>query len=459
MRRRALAAIVGSLVLAACSDQSQQSPTEPKKEPGPSFIVALPFDCSTSPWVLGSLPAIFPGGKGKTLLSSAQEKINAIIKACQGGKLKDAQAKAMFFDDWMFKKFQSKLLTTNPTLNTDVGTLFIDVLNGVGLNTSTVSPDFVTSDAGTGVYTGDDIEVTSALGFARLQVPAGGFGDEETLLIIDKLPNNTELRTPPGQVREQFPPFYDFDAINASNNHVLESGFSAHVEMCLYNDIVYPPGIGIGHNPVFGAPGYPFEILEPAGTTLGCGVEELGSFNPGGLQGMATSAWLAAKRGMTALFLPQPLRAATLVVGGSIAGKAGSLSPFGVVDGTAFEFTQTGDPTGQTFTENFTLEWSFCTKGCFTVYPEVRVINADGSGISGVPVTVTLDPVGNSPGTFQTGEGESTTSVFTDSETGTALFDDLQITAPGTYRLRFSIPGRVGSLVSGEFTVIEITEE
>jgi hypothetical protein len=460
MRRLALAAVVGSLVLAACTDESKQAPTEPAGVSQPSFAVDLTLQpCATTTWLntqLALAQNIFPGGKGKTLLSSANEKLTDIYNLCKQNK-RSAIAKAVAFDDWMFKKFQAKLLTTNSNLGPDVLTLFINVLNGVGINTSTVTPDLVTGDAGTGVFLCDPLcpttptTVFTTFFFAALQIPVGGFS-ETTLLIIDKKPDNTKLKNAQGF--SQFPPFYDFNALNASNQHVLNTGKFAHVEMCLYFPIEYPPDIAIGHNPVFGAPGYPFEVLpsDDANALLGCGTE-LTSVNPGGLQGLAVSAWRAAKRGLTAVFLPQTLRAATLAVGGtgSKSGSAGSLSPFGIVAATSLEFTQTGDPTGQTFTANSNLAWQFCTKGCFAVYPGVRVVNADGTGVGGVEITVTLVPVGNSSGTLTTGEGGST--VFTDSESGIAVFYDLGITDPGTYKLKFSITGSSISLTSGSFTV------
>jgi hypothetical protein len=455
MRRLALAAVVGSLVLAACSDQSKQAPTEPGGLSQPSFTALTSQPCATTAWLSTQLALagnIFPGGKGKTLLSSANEKLTEIYTLCNQNK-QSAIAKAISFDDWMFKKFQAKLMTTNSNLGPDVLALFVNVLDGVGINTSTVTPDLVTSDAGTGVYTGDETTVITTFGFAGLVVPAGGFGTQTTLLIIDKQPNNTRLKSAQG--RSQFPPFYDFNALNASNQHVLNPTKFAHVEMCLYSPevVTYPPDIAIGHNPVFGAPGYPFEVLPPDNFFLLDCAGEIGAINPGGLQGLAVSAWQAAKRGMTAVFLPQPLSAATLALCcGSVAGKTSSLSPFGIVAPAILDFTPNGNPTGQSFFENDNLTWQYsCGGDACSAVPTVRLVDLQGAGIGDVPITVTLVPVGNSPGTLVTGEGGAT--VFTDSESGIAAFYFLSITDPGTYKLRFSAPGKVAPLTSGEFTV------
>ena len=321
----------------------------------------------------------------------------------------------------------------------------------------------MTGDAGTGVFLCDPncpttpTTVFTTFFYAGLQIPGNAFS-ETTLLIIDKQPDNTRLKSAQG--RSQFPPFYDFDALNASKQHVLNPGKLAHVEMCLYDDITYPSDIAVGHNPVFGAPGYPFEVLPDDGIILltGCQPEGLTLVNPGGLQGMAVSAWQAAKRSMTAVFLPQTLQATTLAVGGtgSKGGSAGSLSPFGIVAPAVLDFTPNGNPTGQSFFEFSNLDWTYdCGGDSCTAYPTVKLIDALGDGIGDVPITVTLIPVNGAPGTFTPGGEGSMTTVNTDDseDVGVARFDQLRITAAGTYKLRFSAPGKVAPLTSGEFTV------
>jgi hypothetical protein len=444
MRRLALAAVLGALVLTACNDQSKETPTEPT----PSFKVApVPYDCSTSPWVLNSLAAIFPGGKGKTLLSSAQDKINAIILSCQSGKLADAQKKAMYFDDWMFKKFQANLLITSTSTPDDVFNLFIAVLQGVGIDTSFIKPDLVTSDAGTGVFEpGVETTVFTALYFAALRVPSNGF-DETTLLIVDKLPNNTHLNN--AQAFVQFPPFYDFNAVNASNQHVLSNNQLAHVEMCFY-PTDYPPGVAIGHNPVFGAPGYPFEVLPSDELHLldACvGIPPVITLvTPSGLQGLAVSAWQAAKQSMSAILLPQPLSAATLVCcTGSAAGKTSSLSPFGIVAPSNLSFVTA--PLSTEFVGN-----DLCggEGGC-----EVQVLDSNGFPLTtSTEVTLTLNKFGNSTGNLV---GGTTASTFQFSSGEGAPFDGpatffVSVDAPGTYSLTASAPG-AKSVTSAQFTV------
>ena len=65
---------------------------------------------------------------------------------------------------------------------------------------------------------------------------------------------------------------YDYNAINSTNTHVLQPGKTANIAFCLViiggpetpgNGYPDPANWRIGHNPVVGAPGFPFEILEP----------------------------------------------------------------------------------------------------------------------------------------------------------------------------------------------------
>jgi hypothetical protein len=321
----------------------------------------------------------------------------------------------------------------------------------------------VNSDAGTGVFQpGVETTVFTALFLAALNVPANGFS-ETTLLILEKLPNNTHLNTN-GQAFQQFPPFYDFNAINGSHQHVLNTGTFAHVEMCLYqlDATDYPPGFAIGHNPVFGAPGYPFEVLQDDGIHFldACnGLPPSSLSIRSGFKSLALFAWRSAKQTASTILLPQTLQAAVAVVGssGSASGKTSSLSPFGIVAATSLGFTEDGNPTDSTFNAGFQMIMDSCSDGC-DAWPAVKLMNADGSGIGGVPITVSLIKVGNSPGEFTSGgEGGSTTVETTDVESGVAVFDNLVITEPGTYKLKFTAPSNA-SVTSGEFTVVEPTD-
>jgi hypothetical protein len=110
----------------------------------------------------------------------------------------------------------------------------------------------------------------------------------------------------------------------------------------------------IGHNPVSGAPGFPFEILDPASAEeyasleLNCPVQGNGGGGTsvsgldrrGSLENLALGAWNAAAqygRTVTDAILPEPLYAATMIAGTGLGGRTSSFSPFGVVDAASGE--------------------------------------------------------------------------------------------------------------------------
>jgi hypothetical protein len=174
------------------------------------------------------------------------------------------------------------------------------------------------------------------------------------------------------------------------------------------------------------------------------------------LEGLALSAWHKASgyvRPLANVFLPQELHATTL--GGLGLGVGGrGISTFGGVDDVVLESTFNGDPGGQTFTENSTITWQVCTKGCSgDLFPRVRLADFFGSGVSEADVNVTLVQVDGS-GQLTDGEGGTPGPVTTDGS-GEAVFDDLRITQAGTYQLKFTTRGNTISLLTGEFTVEE----
>jgi hypothetical protein len=338
MPRMTFFVLLAALGLSACSDQTQKTPTEPPSA-APSFKTGgppAPYDCSTTGWLLSDLSAVFPGGKS-SLLSSAKDKIGQITTLCKQGNLAGAQTKAFFFLDWMLKKYRQGLLKPNvPQQTSDLGN---SVLQGVGIGT-TFPPDLVTSDFGTGVIPepipGQITPGTTVLtgsGFADLFIPDGAADhpvfDHATLLVIKKLSDGTTLNVPPGQINAQFPPYYDYNAINSNNQHFLNGSYLAVVDVCTYANIDYPFDIQFGHNPVDGT----FEILplDFSQNNVACS-EELGSANPGGLQGMAVLAWRAAKHNLASVLLPNELHAASTLQTVKLGGQTHSLSPFGVVE-------------------------------------------------------------------------------------------------------------------------------
>lgn len=453
MRRLAFAAVCGTLLLAACSDQ-QQSPTEPAA-PAPDFnigscrLVRFPIVN-----VSGLIAQVFPKGRLRTEALLRAAAVALLWDTCHPAA---ARKVAVDFVNWI------DLNAPGTAPAGKVLELKIAVLNGVEIPAS--APAGSPADFGVGTYDPSNPNKTlvkTNSGTALVELEPGSF-NELTTIVVSRKSDGFTLTNFGGN---QFPPYFDYDAINASGNHVLNTGHPAIVAFCLLNsDIVtYPANRRIGHNPVAGAPGFPFEMLDPVdlvegrpdlAAALNCGnlaptPGSIGFFG-NGLPGFATAAWHTTGRYLgpiaQAVFLPQPLEATALTtLPPPIGGHASSLSPFGVVEVSTSEIELwAGDPAGKEFTVGEPLD--SCNDGCF---PEFRVLNGGVPVTTSSALTVTLVPadagsVGDLSGT--TTKSTSTTSPYT------ARFDDLIVSAPGSYRLVVSAPGAKLD-TTGAFTVL-----
>jgi hypothetical protein len=341
MRHLTFAAVCGMLVLAACSDQT---PTEPATPPPEELISSTCRPSTHFPIVKvsGLILKVFPRGK---LQLEALARAGAVALYWETCRKTAAQNGAVAFVNFMGAN-SSRLIGTQLQRNTLINLM----LSGVGLpfTVPTDSPrDF-------GIGTFDPASTTNTLiktnsSSALLELEPGSF-DELTFIFIARKSDDFVLTDFDGN---QFPPYFDYDAVNASGNHVLEDDKTAIVAFCLLDTEVqpYPESRRIGHNPVAGAPGFPFEILEAVDLAaerpdllreLQCGefapnTALLGGFGEG-LPALANAAWKTARHYLEpaarALFLPEALHAASLALIKlpPPAGRTPSLSPFGVVE-------------------------------------------------------------------------------------------------------------------------------
>jgi hypothetical protein len=462
MRRLTLAAASVAIVLAACSDQNRETPTGPTNQPLLSAKAAtgscqVPFPLTA---LTTKTAAMFSDA---SVRNAAKAKIQSIQKQCAKGKVGNAQHEALTFVDWMLKKYgQSTLPQGTAVRFADLmSTLFV----AVGLQLGDIDPGIFGPRGAVGVFIpGEDFDLRNGDGTAAIHLDGDAF-DEPTLITIIPLPDNPQLET---NGEEQFAPFWDYNAANASNEHNLNPGSFAIIGFCI--DDAVQGGIEnpqIGHNPLAGG----FEILEAASNGeyqdlgLSCptqlndpGEGFIGLDFGGGLKAFARSVWKTgahyARPLAETIFMPEQLHAIMLGQGG-LAGRGSNISPFGEVDAGESDnqlgINFNGDPAGRSFEAGAPITWQFCTKGCSgPLYPSALVTTEDGeTPVPGVQVHVTLVPVDESGGEF--GEG-STVTATTDSY-GVAIFDDLTITEEGTYQLRFSAAGTDGPVDSGEFEV------
>jgi hypothetical protein len=358
MRRLSIAALSAAVILSACSER-RQTPTEPgtalasaKKSAEGSCLSPFPLGFTTLPDGADLQVLVGQMFAGSPNLNAANAKLRSIASQCDKGKVGNARHEASTFVDWMVKKYGQGGLADAGALA--LGGLIADVFIAVGGQFGGIDPGVFGPRGGVGVFTpGEDFHLTNQNGTAAIHIPSDGFS-ELTLITIIPLPDSPgQLNTGEGGP-DQFPPFYDINAANASGNHVLEEGSEADIGFCpshaVLDQIAEQDGDPqIGHNPVFGAPNYPFEILNEISTIeyadlvafgLTCATP-VNAFegstlrNGGGLGDIALFAWHRYARPLAeSIFLPTPLHAATLGHLG-LGGAGRSISPFGVVDASS----------------------------------------------------------------------------------------------------------------------------
>jgi len=144
-----------------------------------------------------------------------------------------------------------------------------------------------------------------------------------------------------------------------------------------------------------------------------------------------------------------PERAEAAVLGSCcLGGSTTKFSPWAAVDpesGNDLSFTEdpsNNDPIAGNYFKGVTLD--VCGDGC---YPAVEMLDGETPVGAGTNVTVSLIQTGGTGGVLS---GTLTRPI--DSESEEAVFDDLTISAPGTYKLMFTAPG-ARPLTSAEFHV------
>lgn len=467
MRSRLLLAFAaGTLILAGCSDQT---PTEPTGPPAENFGTS----CSVTPFPLlalaNQIKAIYPGTQRAQVLLRAEALLRAgAIKVLWDTCHPAAARKVAFaFIDWLNRH-------TPVGKEDQVKALILAILRGIGEVTAPES----SGDFGVGFFdpaTQGNTLVKTVNGRALVQLPQGSFL-EPTVITISRKADNFQLSNFDGR---QFPPKYDYNAINASNQHVLQGELTAIVGFCLVElepggiDGVYPSGgypenPRIGHNPVTGAPGFPFEVLDEVNLAeegLGEDLNEgfcngstpftprIGPVSSSGVgpSALATAAFRTAARYLGPILMPQPLLAATLdklPPPPPIGGKVRSLSPFAVVEFTRTQVEPFGTDLGAVGAGPYTAGQPLDTCGeCGG--PRYRV--TDGEVPISTPQTdlsVTLIQGEGSTGVLSGDTQEQTSAVAPYA----AQFNDLRISQPGQYQLRVSAPN-VTSYTTGVFTV------
>ncbi len=459
MRRLTLPALLGVLALSACNnDQTAPSTTEPGPE---AFRVPI---CRSPLFPLLPLALkvskVFP--TTDALRATALIRVTVIGVLSTTCKTTQAQQGVGDFVKWMSKQGAAgKLIGTNAQKTDLVNSLYAAVgLAAPNLPPGAFAPN---ADFGNGLFVpGTTLRVQTTSKNAATLIQGDAFTTPTLITVVLRTDKPFSASGP-----RVFGPHYDITASNASGNHYLANG-KALVGFCFPNDSLDPL-----NNPVLAHlaaqdsvhPGG-FETLDPAAITgLGLDCDPYAPPpQPVGFHLGAKVKELAAAA--AAVLLPQELRAAALARAGKggLGGLASSLSPFGATEGPTTnrlefynqDFTPLGGdvPVEHTFDLGAlpTIQWCGGEgEGCVVKYPSVILRDGDGNPIGGVYVHVDLFQVDGNGQFVTSGDGTSMTTVRTESDdspifpVGTALFDDLSITAaPGTYQLKFSVPSMPG---------------
>jgi hypothetical protein len=489
MRKLALTLVSVAVVLSGCSGDGR-APTEPDLRPdaairciAPGFPIKLALE-----QIAGSrsLTGLYPTSRPLPL-ALALARVSEIAALWTVCKTADARSKLAAHTTILLNDYRNGRLIggTSSATATRVTNHINTMWQGVGFPAPT-PPITPTTGAnfGFGFFTpGTPLLVKTGAGGpadGAVFLPGNAF-NEQTLVTILQRPNTPNPFSETGF--DVFPPFYEIIASNASNNHYLNTGAFAVVGFCV-DDVATPifdfedPRIAhIAETDGSHAGG--FEVLEPASTTqydgLGLDCEQflppIGSLLEGGFRRFAARAPQYLQAAVASLVLPSRLEAAVGKTG--LGGLASSLSPFGVTDNGSgslgtLEFIneesgRNGDPTERDFSLQFVdletvapapLEWLRDSESDIVDYPGVVLRDSEGNRLGGAEVTVEMIQVTGDAATLL-GTTTVTTNDDFSSETlgiGEAVFDDLRIDGPGTFKLRFTAPG-AEPLESGTFEV------
>jgi len=428
MRKPLLAALLGTLILAACTEEPSRAPTEPEAR----FDKGVP--CPTTPFPLQTanqqVTALYPAGPRRT---AALAKVFDISKRWSQCKVADPQGKVVAYVSALLADFRaSRLIGGLSTATANLVSDHIDTMfSGVGfLPLNLVLDPSTGTEFGTGFFIpGTPLTVRTNTNNAAVFLGANSFAQPTAITLLLRPPGTNPFD---GTGRVVFPPFYEITASNMSNIHYLSNGATAVVAFCVddevtpINELTDPAiahiAVAEGTNP--GG----FEVLPEAtegqynALNIACSrfsPSEASLFG-GGFKGFATAAPKYLRTVVADLLLPTELEAAAAVGKTGLGGLARSLSPFGVTDRVAGSLSLSR------------LDPEFASEESGTsVTRRVQVLNGENS-------------VPNVPVTFSTTTGTlngNTTQVVTSDADGQAAVSWLLPATPAVFTLTASIPG------------------
>jgi hypothetical protein len=352
------------------------------------------------------------------------------------------------------------------------------LFTGVGLpapSSTPLGPDFGIGTVDPNATTPTRIETEGSTGLIEFEPAAPGQPaafPELTVVSITRRPDGFRLDGFPEE--DQFPPFFDYNASNASNTHKIAAGAVARMAFCLLGSTSfpdgYPDGARIGHNPdpSLGPPAFEIIPADPnvadfAGDLICNNLESTGGSLSRAL-GMGQTAGRFFGPLVRTLFLPKPLMAATVGTKGPLGGLPPSLTPFGVVNATSYFGYEDGEPAwdgGGSF-------WNrrAATPLINSAFP-TYVSTFDLPGVTGGTVPPPFRKArsgwygqvstGNYIGTQLTGDVSGSGGTSTAANSGTFVSPELQVPdVPAGIELRFKTWWEIESVNPSTFDIMSV---
>src|SRR5690349_5963379 len=403
------AAAVGLLAL-ACTDERQESPTEP-----PSAATTAK-SCPSSDPIQSEICALFPPND---LRQSATDFYNNIKTKKGQNRMADAQARAFDLIDFTLKNLKAgKLLDPNgsasPTREQAVVKLTCDVLTYVNLTCGTLSTDALGSNGTSQVVGPAGGLVLTPDKHAGVSIPQGAMPSPGLITITPIDAHAFPARRGPLPTPfDQYLLFRDY-SLSASFTQFTKPVIVGICHLSVGDGDFAPPTQAVDDRLQLAHPNpanpTTIELLaRVAAPFLDCSdfnstsaevppsiVIDLKLLSPSGL----ASAGRTLFRKMAPAFetlLPEPAEAAVL---GSccLGGATTKFSPWAAVDPGEISFfsspdfgTQPFDPGGQSFFTDLPLSWTYSKDGSSffaTAYPAVQVLDGNGNPLSNVDVIV-----------------------------------------------------------------------
>ena len=467
MRRLALAALLSAIVVSGCTDQTKQSPTEPSATPDQSLASCRPVKFPLVK-ATGLIAQVFPANRLRVEALARAAAIAVLWDACKPDLARKGVAS---FIDWMNRNSSALLPGSTTQQNQLIALLF----TGVGLpapSSIPLGPDFGIGTVDPSATSPTKIETQGNTGLIEFQPAAPGRPaafPELTVVSITRRPDGFRLDGFPEE--DQFPPFFDYNASNASNTHKIAAGAVARMAFCLIGSTNfpdgYPDGARIGHNPdpSLGPPAFEIipadpNVAEFAGDLI---CNNLQSTGLGGALGLGQKAGRFFGPLVRTLFLPQPLMAATVGTRGPLGGLPPSLTPFGVVNATSYFGYEDGEPA---WSDDGFWNRRNSTPLLNSAFP-TYVSTFDLPGVAGGTVPLPFRKArsgwygqvltGNYIGTQFTGDSPGSGGTSTAANSGTFVSPELQVPdVPATIELRFKTWWEIESVNPSTFDKMSV---